>query len=447
MVDAYAAKHIYERPLIGYYGSMSANQPSPHLSDHAKRAVELLLASIFWHVEDGRIHKFLYGAPDRLGMNMGVEIQYSRHRLQDCALYVRENAPSHMRYLPVADIEAMLKAFVSTNFWIVSREVFGATFSCSFGDFVSSQVKAAWAEMIEQTEIFKPSDLLTVYPIVPLRTEADLDVGIFFLIAPDSLTGKLPPNSRPDLFAPSQFPPYKEHAGVKYRPASWLGIRTATSHAARKAKATVLGALALIPHRFERFLFTGRDVFGGFCTIGDTFTFSFGSSHTPALSEDIVLTKADHAWLTMLAQKMASDDPADRRQTKALEYFYRAWMADNAVERFPTLFMALDALYGERNKTTRTITEGVLHVMQGQYSEKRVRDLISLRGEVIHGTAPDVCESDEYHAYYVEYGENPIPDLELIAARCLQTTVFSGKLEERPHTYADLMRLKTGRIV
>lgn len=93
----------------------------------------------------------------------------------------------------------------------------------------------------------------------------------------------------------------------------------------KKIKAAVLGAHALLPHRFERYAFTDRSIFGGEVSFeGGGYSMSFGDSETPPLSEDIVLTESDKPWLEILATKLSSDQERDRKHIKALEYFYRA---------------------------------------------------------------------------------------------------------------------------
>lgn len=122
----------------------------------------------------------------------------------------------------------------------------------------------------------------------------------------------------------------------------------------------------------------------------------------------------------------------------------------------PNLFWSLekhDGLSGEEKDTrvasraTQAVIDAVRPIMGAEYTYERLKRLLSLRASVIHGGAPDVCESDSYHRYYVDYGEDPIQDLELIVARCLQSVIFRGHLKERPHTYADLIQAKTGGII
>jgi hypothetical protein len=85
----------------------------------------------------------------------------------------------------------------------------------------------------------------------------------------------------------------------------------------------------------------------------------------------------------------------------------------DAPERFPWLFIAPDAIFGGAGQATQAVVEAI-----GQHGDpKRLRLLLSLRGSVFHGGAPDVYDSDSYYRYYENYGDNPIRDLELITAR------------------------------
>ena len=73
--------------------------------------------------------------------------------------------------------------------------------------------------------------------------------------------------------------------------------------------------------------------------------------------------------------------------------------------------------------------------------------LAKLRAGVIHGGAPNIYEASVYQQYYANYRRDPIRDLELATARCLQAEIFGGALTERPHTYAELIRQVTGAII
>jgi hypothetical protein len=202
-------------------------------------------------------------------------------------------------------------------------------------------------------------------------------------------------------------------------------------------KNAILGTIALTPRPEHRHMFSGRTVMGGRTTLyHGTVTTVFGESDTPPIMYDIRLGDADHAWLAMLAEKLESIEKVHRRHVHALEYFYRAWALD-PIERFPVLCMALDAIFGDANQATQAVVDGVRETIGSQVSAERLRDLMKLRAAVIHGGAPDVYESRTYEAYYREYGDDPIGDLELVVARCLSQRVFAGQLKEHPDPNAE----------
>ena len=108
--------------------------------------------------------------------------------------------------------------------------------------------------------------------------------------------------------------------------------------------------------------------------------------------------------------------------------------------------MALDAIFGDVAQATQAIVSAVESKMGPDYDYARLRSMLGLRASVMHGGAPDVVESDKYHKYYVDYGQDPIADLEYITAVCLRHEIFGGLLMERAHTYADLIESKTGKL-
>ena len=101
-----------------------------------------------------------------------------------------------------------------------------------------------------------------------------------------------------------------------------------------------------------------------------------------------------------------SNERTTRRQLSALEYFYRAWALD-APERFPILCMAIDALLSTPRQATASVVDGVRKIVGPHVNEQRLRSLMRIRGDVIHGRAPDVNDSEAYAPYYDLYGEDP----------------------------------------
>jgi len=156
------------------------------------------------------------------------------------------------------------------------------------------------------------------------------------------------------------------------------------------------------------------------------------------MMNDIVLTEADHGWLTILAALLDASDTHSRSQLRALEYFYRAWFLDPR-ERFPALCMSLDSLVGVSDGHTKAVVKYVKSKIDTVIDDDRLRLLMRVRGAVIHGAAPDVYDSENYEKYYVDYETDPIRDLELITAKCLREAIFGATLKYHLDPNAELL--------
>lgn len=422
-----------------------------------RRAIDLLLNAMFCQRHsDRREHSFMYNRPGQPGAmgGAGFEVNFDDRALLRAALFMRRNAAPHLRSLSVAGVEKALTDFIISNFWIIGDEAWdgcllgpGRAVDAPFTSFVSEGTKERLANAIVASDLFVEPRQLFVFPLVVVRVEHEFESTPFFLVEPKGLTLKrLPPGYVEADLQPDNFPPFQRWDGTQNSPASWLGIWAGTVEVAKRNRAAILGALALLPHRFERYLFTGRKLFGGLCTFNGSLSMTTSDPHTPALSEDIVIGSADQGWMCLLAEKIVSPSKFNKRQMRALEYFYRAWVPD-ATRRFPTLFGALDAIYGDAGRATQSVVEAVGPVMGDAYDYERLKLLLGLRASVIHGGAPNVYESGDYHRYYEHYEKDATADLELIVARCLQAVIFGPAMKERPHTYAALIKQRTGREV
>ena len=278
-----------------------------------------------------------------------------------------------------------------------------------------------------------------LFPLVPVIVKADFDSASFFFCDAAGLneTRLNAPLRQPYLIS-AQYPPISDWKGRKEIVSSWLGVRSPDVRAARKVRAAILGALALTPYR--RHMFSGRKMFGGIGQVkpGDGVSFSFEEQHTPAMMYDIELAKADHDWLSILESLLNANDDQSKRYVRALEYFYRAWPKPE-VERFPLMFMTLDAVFGERNNATQAVIDGIRKLLGTHIEEKRLRELMDMRASVIHGGSPDIYDSSKYPKYYRRYDADPITDLEVVVAACLRQRVFGGALRVHENPNKELL--------
>jgi hypothetical protein len=412
--------------------------------------VEMLLASMSQTRGAGLKSSFMFRKPGEPFwiQRGGVELYYSRAGIIRTAIYLRRRGPAYLRYLSVDELISMLRDFISDNYWYLANETMLRRFTGSFADNVSAASKANLAEALSQARIFEPLNELTLFPLIPIRVESDFDSDPFFLAAANGLDdAKLRDAASAHRLRVGAFPPHLGWTGETDSPTAWLGVRAPSHKVAAKMKAAILGALALTPIPENRYTFSGREVFGGRCTLSKTgVVTSLGDSHTPPLMDDIVVQVSDHDWLEILASKLGSVDGRARREVRALEYYYRAWPLDES-ERFPVLCMTLDAIFGEATHAAQAVIDGVLNALGQDIDDKRLRKLMDLRASVIHGGAPDVFDSKKYAKYYARYEADPIYDLELIVAHCLRAKVFEGKLHEHPDPNAHLIEMARARGV
>lgn len=413
-----------------------------------RKATEYILSSIYTsRGEDGLVSKFFFGqvGAAHWEKRFGTEIYFRRKKMIVAVLYVRREGPAFLKLISVSHIWSLLNNFVIENYSCLAAETMFQHFECSYAEHLSEKTKQVFANTLQQSIFSLPKEL-TLYPLVPIKVEANFCSDNFFLIRSNSLANDLIPENADQISQPEYFPPLNNWKGKKQKTESWLGVRSPTWQSSGKIKNAILGAIALTPHPSCRYQFSLRETFGGRHTIKNdgSWSLTFGPSHTPGMGTDIVIRKEDHSWLTLLAEKVLSSDPKTRKQMQALEYFYRAWPLEEA-ERFPWLFMSLDSIFGDSSRATEAVVLAINNRTKNTYDLKRLKLLLSLRASVIHGGAPDVYDSEKYQKYYEIYGEDPISDIQLIAARCLQNAIFGDAFIEHPDPYAELKRKYFGK--
>lgn len=398
---------------------------------------------------DRRRTSFLFTKPGQhpfAGGGASTEVNFDNVKLLECALYVQKHGSLHLRGLPVGKVESDLMDFVMESYHLLAPETFLNVFTGRYADHLSPGTVTTFAGTFAASRFFLEPRLITLFPLVPVTVDVDYVFAPFFLCAPSGLAAALGTDAGRFDITGDSFPPIDEWNGRREATGSWLGVRAPTIEAARKVRAAVLGAVALLPHYLERYTFSGRRLFGGHVTLSGNYSLAFGDPHTPPLMTDVIIGAGDHPWLGELAGKLAAPTKDDRKHLRALEYYYRAWTPD-PVKRFPTLFAAIDAVFGDAAAATQAVVDAVGPLMGPDYTAERIRLMMGLRASVVHGGAPDVYESSKYQKYYRDYGKDAVKDMELIVACCLQQVIFPGTMIERPHTHADAILKETGRLV
>lgn len=401
------------------------------------------LASVYQTVgDDGMRTSFMLnsraGNPFFGGISVTV---FFRHSLIiEAAAYLRRDGPSFFRHLSLSAVQSALRDFILEHFKLVGDAMVLKQADGSLLENVSSAQIDALAEALSRSTIFVPNVIPTLFPIVPMKVEHDFVGNVFCTVSPDGLSeGTVIPEEFQPILVPNQFPPFREERFKKLHPNSWLVIRVPHSGTGIKLRSSILGAVALCVRTSYRYQFTGREMFGGKCELTDTgYTLNISDAATPALGENVILKRADHGWLKILDEKLASNADTDVRQMKALQYYYRAWFLDDT-ERFPITCMALDALLGDQGAATDSVIRGVRDLLGEQVAWDRLSLLMKLRGSVIHGGAPDVYESSKYAKYYSRYGDDPISDMDIVVTECLRRKIFGAAFVEQLDPYAQII--------
>lgn len=392
--------------------------------------VERIVSAIY--PSGNLLSSFMFGNPgaSHWDLKIGTEIFTRGQEYLDAILYVRRHGAPYLRLISIGDLRSMITSFVTANFWHIGGNSFPPLFSSSYGAVMSLSDKWALADSLAASPMFSPVPKVSIYPLMTVKVANTFEADNFFLVSAEQLShAHLATDARWMALDGTCFPPILGWDGTRLPLASWLGVRAPLPQISEKLAASILGAIALTQLPRYRFLFSGRKVFGGRCTLDNRITVvPSGEGHTPPLMHDILLTNGDHAWLSELNLLLTAMDRSTRSKLRALEYFYRAWFLDPR-ERFAPLCMALDALLGVEHGHTMEAVKFVKATVDPSIDEKRLRLLMRVRGAVIHGAAPDVFDSENYEVYWLTYRADPIRDLELIVAKCLRTAIFSGDLK------------------
>lgn len=118
-----------------------------------------------------------------------------------------------------------------------------------------------------------------------------------------------------------------------------------------------------------------------------------------------------------------------QRATTASHFVHYGIMYDN-LERFIHFFIALDALFGERNKAEKNIKEGIRRTFPEQTDwENRADKLFELRNELVHGGISGIRRWNGLEHYRKCFKSHPMKDIQTAAMTALRV-YFSSKAFE-----------------
>ncbi len=111
------------------------------------------------------------------------------------------------------------------------------------------------------------------------------------------------------------------------------------------------------------------------------------------------------------SRRESASDEMSRRAIVASQFLHFGFMADG-IERFIHFFIVLDALFGVRGSVESSIVTGVEQLFAGDRAwVSRIRHLIDLRNELIHGGSSSIETWSGYSGYVRHFRSTPMDDI------------------------------------
>lgn len=110
-----------------------------------------------------------------------------------------------------------------------------------------------------------------------------------------------------------------------------------------------------------------------------------------------------------------------QRATTAAHFIHYGIIHED-IERFIHFFIALDALFGERNKVEKNIKAGINKIFSEQTDwVDRIGKLFKLRSELVHGGISSINKWDGLAKYRNHFRSEPIQDIQIAATTALRS--------------------------
>lgn len=398
--------------------------------------VEEILSSFTLDPEQGARCAFTFSPNRRTSEyefgGIGVEIFFDFKILSRVSVMLRSCGGLHLKNLPRSEISSMVIKFVRENFHIIGRDIFSVAPDKKFNELLDKATKIELANELSKSAFFYPDWSKFIFPLCDVTASEDyFGTNFSFVRASSLIDERIVSASQASNLLPDTFPPLLRFQGRRRYPASWLIVESANERTAKRLMNAVLGSFSLAVSDRQRYLFSGRTMFGGLAELKSaSLSFTMSDPLTPGLMNNLILGKQDAAWMGVTDELLKSSDIEGRRQLKSLEYYYRSWPG-NSSDRFVFLCMAMEALFGNANESTSSVIEGIQELFDPELNRKRLRLLMKLRGAVFHGSAPEIYDSSKYAKYVADYSSDPAEDLEVLIAECLKRSIFGDRFSGR----------------
>lgn len=382
----------------------------------SRRIVEIYLGSIATRAP-GLTWRFMYGS-------IGYELWVDGQGRRNAGLELLAARRTGLAGLSVREAERIIENSLQTHFNLVANQVLlSLRRRMTLLELSNSQIIEALAESLEaQLSEFNRRKLFLVpsWRITPAVTHIGDQVVIATAssLEGDGWDGVVQAfgDIEREHFPPVLEMPRRTRLGSDD---GWLGVVAGSIPEGTSRLTQLLGAVSIcLPWDVSR-LFSGAIYPTGMAILeednGMVRLTPSGPNVPPLLYAAVLSPEAT----SLIVRLMTVDNNMQRRIGAALEYIAAGWPLQGR-QSFLHYAIALDALFGTRNNTTASIVAGVSQWASDIPNiEGRIRMLLNMRHELLHGRQTSVEACGDYIGYFTEFESDPYVDQIGILRDCL----------------------------
>ncbi|WP_151766965.1 hypothetical protein [Acinetobacter oleivorans] len=394
-------------------------------------AVDLILDAIYSIGErDELLSQFTIREPNSLIWSHGIGTEIYIRNQQDylkALVFIKQNGASYLRKLPTSEVRNKVTNFLTENFWFIREGEFSRNPNISYKIQIPVEAKLNLANALLNSSLFKEELNTFLYPFNSIHLENDLMFDNFFIINSQNLSLH---HMNIDVRYSNEFdflyyPSIRNENHNRKRISTWIGIKAPTEEISRRTLYSVLGTISLFEESKKRYCFNSRCEDSGcsYFSNQSSYTYRQTQNLTPSLYFKLKVKKELAIQLEHLSSLLKSNDKTSQRSISALTSFYKSWFEKDA-EQYRTFCSCIEALIEDTRSKSSQKFRDLSKSYITKFSETQLKDLLKIRGNIVHGKAPHLYDSENYDFYVERYLSEPRSDLLEIVEKVLKKHIF-----------------------
>lgn len=392
-------------------------------------AVDLILDSIYSTGEKNQSIEFLITNPKEsisFG-NIGTTIYVrSEEDYLKALIFIKKNGLPYLSDLSLLNLRKTVTKLLTKNFWFIRHGEFSRIENISYKNQINSENKLELAKSLLNSELFQENFITYFYPTRSITSDITLRFDNFFIIPSNELSYKDINLDKSDInqFNFEYFPCLKNNHKIHVN--TWIGIKASTEDNSRKILSVILGTIALFQSTSKRYLFNSLESDSGcnFITHDKFYNTMETVDLVPSLYFKIIIDKDLSPYFLKISETLTNKNIYDNLKFYSLNNFYKSWFQTEA-EQFRTLCTCIESLIEDTSTKSSAKFKSLITKYCSEYSQDRLADLLKIRGSIVHGKSPNLCDSQAYNNYIEEYLSEPLNDLIKIVDIVLKAHIFN----------------------